>query len=126
METRLVKLRMLLSVIVLIAASVVAGLAGHASRAGVTADVATLSTSAPHKVVGHVVSTNQEHHRATCDDCLDCMHVSGFGCCAAGIFAIECGVLNDAPVAVRFMVGRLFLAMGIDPEALLHPPQTLG
>jgi hypothetical protein len=54
------------------------------------------------------------------------MHATGFGCCAAGISASDSGVLDYAPVAIRFMAGRLFLATGIDPEALLHPPQDLA
>ncbi|MFA6031303.1 MAG: hypothetical protein WC889_00150 [Myxococcota bacterium] len=130
MKVVLAQLRLFLAVILLIAGGAVAGVIGHASAtgsvAGVTADVATPSTSAWHKVIGHVASTDQDNHRASCDGCLDCMHSTGFGCCAAGISASICGVLDDAPVAIRFMAGKALLATGIDPEALLQPPQTLA
>jgi hypothetical protein len=126
MKIALAQLQLLLSVILLIAGGVVGQASATGSVAGVIASVATLPASASHRVMGHVVSTDQEKHRAPCDDCSDCMHATGFGCCAAGIPASECGVLDDAPVAVRFMVGKPFLATGIDPEALLHPPQTLA
>ncbi|WP_292241431.1 hypothetical protein [Mesorhizobium sp.] len=131
MKTVLGQLRLLLAVILLIAGG--AAIAGFAERtsamgvgAGVTADVATLSTNAPHKVTGHVASTGQDNHHASCEGCLDCVHSTGSGCCAASIFAGECRVLHDAPDAVRFMAGKAFLATGIDPEALLQPPRTFA
>lgn len=123
MKVALAQLRLLLSVILLIAGGAIAGLAGQASGAGVIADVATLSTSAPHKAVDHVASTDQDNHHAPCDDCRDCVHLTGSNCCAAGISASECGVLDDAPVTIRLMAGKAVLATGIDPEALLQPPR---
>ncbi|ESX71649.1 hypothetical protein X759_21560 [Mesorhizobium sp. LSHC420B00] len=93
---------------------------------GVTGDVATFSTSALHKVMGHAAFTDQDNHRAPCDGCLDCVHSTGSGCCAAGISAGEGDVLHDAPVAPRFRAGKAFLPTGIDPEALLQPPQTFA
>ncbi|MER9685143.1 hypothetical protein [Mesorhizobium sp. M0139] len=127
MKVALAQLRVFLSVILLIAGGAVTGVVGHASAtgsvAGVTADVATPSASALHKVIGNLASTDQDSHRASCDGCLDCMHSTGFGCCAAGISASECGVLDDAPVAIRFMAGKALLATSIDPEALLQPPK---
>lgn len=130
MKVALAQLRLMLSVILLIAGGAVAGVIGQASAtgsvAGVTASVATLASSASQKAMGHVVSTDQDDHRASCDGCLDCMHSAGFGCCAAGISASECGALDDAPVAIRFMAGKALLATGIDPEALLQPPQILA
>ena len=126
MKVALAQLRLLLFVILLIAGGAVAGVIGPASAKGSVADVATLSTSALHNVIGHVASTDQDTHRASCDGCLDCMHSTGFGCCAAGISASECGVFDDAPVAIRFMAGKAFLPAGIDPEALLQPPQILA
>ncbi|MER9124322.1 hypothetical protein NKH81_14675 [Mesorhizobium sp. M0959] len=128
MKITLAQLRLLLAVILLIAGGAIAGLAEQASATGVgvTTDVATLSTGALHKVMGHIALTDQDNHRAPCDDCLDCVHSTGSGCCAAGISAGECGVLHDAPVAVRFMPGKAFQATGIDPEGLLRPPQTLA
>lgn len=125
MKVALAQLRLLLSVILLIAGGAVAGVIGQASGADVTADFAMLSTTASQKVTGHIASTDQGSHRASCDGCVDCAHSTGFGCCAAGISAGECGVLDDAPVAIRFMVGKALLATGIDPEALLQPPQIL-
>lgn len=128
MKVALAQLRLLLAVILLIAGGAIAGLTEQASAIGVggTTDVATFSTSATHKAIGHVPSTDQYNHRASCDGCLDCMHSTGFGCCAAGISASECGVLDNAPVAICFMAGNALLATGIDPEALLQPPQTLA
>lgn len=127
MKITLAQLRLLLAVILLIAGGAIAGPTEQASAigVGVTTDVAT-STGALLKVMGHVASTDQDDHRASCDGCLDCMHSAGFGCCAAGISASECGALDDAPVAIRFMAGKALLATGIDPEALLQPPQILA
>jgi hypothetical protein len=129
MKIALAQLRLLLAVILLIAGG--ASIAGFAERtsamgAGVTVDVAALSTSASHKVIGHIASAEQYGDGASCDDCLDCVHSTGSGCCAASIFAGECRVLPDAPDAVRFTAGKAFLATGIDPEALLQPPQILA
>lgn len=130
MKIALAQLRLLLSVTLLIAGGAVAGVIGHASAmdsvAGVTASVAILAASDSYKVMGYVVSTDQDNHRASCDGCLDCVHSTNSGCCAASIFAGECGVLYDAPDAVRFMAGKAFLATGIDPEALLQPPQIFA
>ncbi|BCG94654.1 hypothetical protein MesoLj131a_35180 [Mesorhizobium sp. 131-2-1] len=126
MKIALAQLQLLLSVILLIAGGVIGQASATGSVAGVTASVATLAASASHRVMGPVASTDQENHRAPCDDCSDCMHATGFGCCTAGISASDPGVLDYAPVAIRFMAGRLFLATGIDPEALLHPPQDLA
>ncbi|MER8373467.1 hypothetical protein [Mesorhizobium sp. M1396] len=125
MKIALAQLRLWVAVILLIAGGAVAASAIGAD-AGVTTDVATLTTSALHKVMGHIALTDQDNHRAPCDGCLDCVHSTGSGCCAAGISAGECGVLHDAPVAVRFMPGKAFQATGIDPEALLRPPQTFA
>lgn len=122
MKITLALLRLLLSVILLIAGGAIAGLAGQASGP----DVATLSASTSDKVIGHVASTDRDNHRASCDGCLDCAHSTDSGCCAASIFAGECGVLHDAPDAVRFMAGKAFLATGIDPEALLQPPRIFA
>jgi hypothetical protein len=130
MKIVLTQLWLLLAVILLIAGGAIAGLAGQASAmgagTGVTADVATLSTSASHQVMGHVVSTGQGNHSAPCDGCLDCVHSVGSGCCAAGISAGECGVLHDVVATVRFNSGKAFLATGIDPKALLQPPQIFA
>ena len=130
MKIALAQLRLLLFVILLIAGGAMPGVIGQASATGSVAGVATLWASASdkvtsHAVIGHVASTDNDNHRASCDGCLDCMHSIGFGCCAAGISASECGVLDDAPVAIRFMAGKAFLPAGIDPEALLQPPQFL-
>ncbi|RUV50811.1 MULTISPECIES: hypothetical protein [unclassified Mesorhizobium] len=126
MKIALAQLRLLLAVILLIAGGAVAGFAGQASAIGANSGVATLSTSATHQVIGHIASTDQDDHGAACDDCLDCLHSTGPSCCAACISAVECAVLDDVPVAVRFVAGKAFLATGIDPEALLQPPRTFA
>jgi hypothetical protein len=126
MKSALAQLRLLLSVIFLIAGGAIAGLAGQAFGAGVSADVATISTSTSDNAIGNIAFTDQDDHRAPCDNCLDCVHSTGSGCCAGGIFAGECDVLHDAPVAARFMACKAFLPTGVDPEALLQPPQTLA
>ncbi|MCZ8547923.1 hypothetical protein OOJ09_27410 [Mesorhizobium qingshengii] len=129
MKIAMAQLRLLLAVILLIAGGAIAGFAEQALGMGadVTANVATRSTSASHKVMGHVASADRDNHRPPCDGCLDCVHSTGSGCCAASISATgECRVLHDAPDAVRFMAGKAFLATGVDPEALLRPPQIFA
>lgn len=126
MKIALAQLRLLLSVILLIVGGAIAGLAGQASEAGGTAEVATLSTSTPNKVSGHIALMDPDNHRASCDSCPDCIHSGGPGCCAVGISTDECGVLHDAPDAVSFVVGKAFLATGIDPKALLQPPKIFA
>lgn len=126
MKIALAQLRLLLAVILLITVGAVAGLAGQVPVAGVIAGVATLSTSASHQATGHFSSTDRGNYHASCEDCLDCVHSTGAGCCAASLSAVECGVRHDAPDAVHFMTGKAFLATGIDPEALLHPPQIFA
>ncbi|MER8532649.1 hypothetical protein NKH61_12725 [Mesorhizobium sp. M1005] len=125
MKIALAQLRLWLAVILLIAGGAVAASAIGADG-GVTTDDATLSTSALHKLMGNHAFTDQDKHRASCEGCLDCVHSPGSGCCAASIFAGECDILHDAPVAARFMAGKAFLPTGIDPEALLQPPQTFA
>jgi hypothetical protein len=125
MKIALAQLCLLLAVILLIAGGAIAGLAEQTSAMGVgVAPDAATSTSALHKVMGHVASTDQDNHRAPCGDCLNCVHSTGSGCCAAGISAGECDILHDAPVAARLMAVKAFLPTGIDPEALLQPPRT--
>lgn len=126
MKIALAQLRLLLAVILLIAGGAIAGLTEQASAmgVGVTTDVAL--SNPLHKVMGHVASTDQDNHRAPCNGCLDCLQSAGSGCCAAGISSGDFDVLHDAPVAVRFMAGKAFLPTGIDPEALLQPPQTFA
>ena len=118
MNTFLSQFRLLMAVILLIAGGAVADLAGQASTMGVgpgvTTDIATPDTSALHKAMDHQGPTS---HRASCDN---------FGCCSASIVAGERGVLHDAPVSFRFTAGKAVLASGIDPEALLQPPQILA
>ncbi|MCV3205492.1 hypothetical protein OHD62_06985 [Mesorhizobium sp. YC-39] len=135
MEMELAQLRTLLSVIVLIAASVVAGagFAGQAPRTGANMSIATdgviPSVSSPRQVQGDVMVTGWDNlHDDDCGpDCRpDCAHSTGSNCCAASISAGESGILHDARNALRFIAGRTFLATGIDPEALLHPPQTFA
>jgi hypothetical protein len=126
MKIALAQLRLLLAVILLVTGGAVAGLGGQAPVVGVTADVAVLSASASHNAIGHLSSTDRGNHHASCAGCLDCVHSTGPGCCAASLLAVECGVLHDAPDAVHFMAGKAFLATGIDPEALLHPPQIFA
>lgn len=92
----------------------------------VTADVAAISTIISHKMMGHVAFTHQGNHRAPCGDCLDCVHSTGSGCCFASLAAVECGIPCDTPDAIRFMVGKTALVIGVDPEALLQPPQILA
>jgi hypothetical protein len=130
MTGALAQLRLLLVLIPLIAVGAVAGLAGHTSATrsvtGVTTGVATRSAIAAHRGMGQVTSADQDTHRTPCDDCLDCVHSTASGCCAAAISAGECDVLRDAPVAARFLAGKTFLPTGIDPEAPLQPPQTFA
>ncbi|CAN7589672.1 hypothetical protein LJR234_004502 [Mesorhizobium amorphae] len=130
MKVALAQLRLLLAVILLIAGGAFAGVVEQASAtaslSAVTASVVTLSASVSQEVAGHVALTDQDHHRAPCDECLDCLHSAGSGCCAAGISSGESDVLHDAPFAARFMAGKAFLPKGIDPEALLQPPQTFA
>ena len=135
MKIGLAQFGVLLAAIVLIASSALvgAGLAeqalGMTPKVGVAAHIAALSMSGSGQVTTHVVATGQDNH---CDDCgchgrQDCVHSAGSGCCAASISAIdECSVLDCAPLAARFITGKAFLATGINPEALLRPPQVFA
>ncbi|TIT23321.1 MAG: hypothetical protein E5W70_08550 [Mesorhizobium sp.] len=125
MKLVLAQLRLLLAVILLVAGGAVAGPAAPTSAIE-QAGVAAPSTTALHKATVHIASTDQDNHRAPCDGCLDCMHSTGSGCCAAGISAGGCDVLHRAPVAIRFMAGKAFPAMGVKPDALLQPPRIFG
>ncbi|MER9371140.1 hypothetical protein [Mesorhizobium sp. M0491] len=129
MKPGLAQLRTLLSVIVLVAGSIVAvaGFAGQSSglgaNFGAVADVAASSINGSSQAAGHVAATAQHHHDGCCEH-PDCAYSSGSGCCAAYIFAAgECAVIHCAPSTTRFVAGKAFLATGIDPEALLQPPQ---
>ena len=135
MRIGLAQFRVLLAAIVLIASSALvgAGLAeqglGVTAKVGVAADIAALSMSGSGQVTTHVIATGQDNHH---DDCgchgrQDCVHSAGSGCRAASISATcECSVLDCGPLAARFITGKAFLATGINPEALLRPPQVFA
>ena len=135
MKIGLAQFRVLLAAIVLIASSALAGAGlaeqglGITAKVGVAAEIAALSMSGSGQVTTHVIATGQDNHH---DDCgchgrQDCVHSAASGCCAASISGIdECGVLDCAPFAARFITGKAFLATGINPEALLRPPQVFA
>ena len=135
MKIALAQLVVLLAVIALIAggAVAVAGLAKQASGIGAKIDVASdvliPSISGAGQMTTYVVATGQDNHHDDCGcDCrLGCVHSAGSGCHAASISATgECGVLDCPPVAARLIAGQAFLGTGIDPEALLQPPQVFA
>ncbi|RWB25945.1 hypothetical protein [Mesorhizobium sp.] len=130
MEIGLTQLRALLSMLVLIAGSVVmgAGLAGQGP--GMGADIGALAEFAvppiggSSQVTGDVTATDND---GCCEHGADCAYSAASGCCAASISATgECGVVNCPSGTARFMEGMALLATGIDPEALLQPPQTFA
>ena len=124
------QLRLTLAVILLIVASVVAGAIGHGSAASasgrVAASVAVDSASTSHKVINQVAFPDRGSQSLSCDGCMGCVHSASSSCCAVGISAGDCAVFHDAAAEIRFMAGKVFLATGIDPEALLQPPQHLA
>jgi hypothetical protein len=135
MKIALAQLLVLLAVIALIAggAVAVAGLAEQASGIGAKIDVASdaliPSISGSGEITTQVLAMGQDNHHDDCGcDCrLGCVHSAGSGCCAASISDTgECSVLDCAPVAARRIAGQAFLATGIDPEALLQPPQVFA
>ncbi|AZN98883.1 hypothetical protein EJ066_18000 [Mesorhizobium sp. M9A.F.Ca.ET.002.03.1.2] len=130
MEIGLTQLRALLSMLVLIAGSVImgAGLTGQSTGLGADigaiAEFAGLPISGLSQVTDDVTATGQNHNYGCCEHSADCAYTAASGCCAASISASgECGVVNCPPRSVRFIAGKAFLATGIDPEALLQPPQ---
>lgn len=133
MEIGLAKLRILFSVIVLIAASVAAGavFAGQSPGAGTNVSCAIdpiPSLRSPHQVAGDVVMTDWRSHDGGCQrDCsIGCVHSTGSGCCSTSLVAVECRIPFGAPDTVCVTAGKAILATGIDPEAVLQPPQILA
>lgn len=133
MDIGLTQLRILLSVIIVIAAGIVAGTAfagqepGKVTNIGAVADVAVPSIGGLNQVTGYVTATGQDHHGCCREHRPDCAYGTGSGCCAAYIFATgESRIANRAPGAVRFLAGTGLLATGIDPEALQQPPQIFA
>lgn len=131
----LAQLLVLLAVIVRIAdgAVGVADFSEQASGIGakfdVASDVLIPSISGSGEMTAQVLAIGQDNHHDDCGcDCrLGCVHSAGLGCCAASISATgECSILDCAPVAARLIAGQTFLATGIDPEALLQPPQVFA
>lgn len=130
MKMVLLQLRLSLAVILLIVASAVAGAIGHASAASasgrVAASVAVDSASTSHEVMNQVASPDRGNHSPSCDGCMGCVHSASSSCCAVSISAGDSSFFHDAAAEIRFMAGKVFLATGIDPEALLQPPQHLA
>ncbi len=124
MKIALVQLWIVLAVILLIAGGGVAGLAGSASATAAGPEVTGLSAMVSHKTTGHSAFTDQGNHRGPCGECLDCgLHSTGSGCCSASLATFQSGIPCDAHDAVRFIAGKTVSVTGINPEALLPPPQ---
>jgi hypothetical protein len=131
MKVVLIELRILLAVIVLIAAGAVAGIGDHGMAAaagfGVAAETTAHSLTGSGSTTIEVVTAGQHDRHDGCGCRPDCAHAAGSGCCAAGLSiapAGECRIFT--PLAARLVVVTAFLATGIEPEALLRPPQILA
>ena len=123
-----------LAVIMLVASGAIAnsglGLARQSSGTvvefGVAADGARRPVSGPDQVASQTLAAGQSSHRDGCElDC--CAQSAGSGCCPAGM-PLTSGSrnLDRALITACSIVERAFLATGIDPEALLHPPKIFG
>ncbi|MGI0526689.1 hypothetical protein [Rhizobium giardinii] len=135
MKRTLTHLRFLLAAIILIAGSAMVssapGLAGEASGIAVKFGVAGDSTARPasgsDQVTNPVAATDQDSHQIGCrqDCCMNCVSSAGSGCCAAAVSPTGgCKALDRASIAAYGIVDAGLRATGIDPEALLRPPQT--
>jgi hypothetical protein len=136
MRVVLTQLRALFAVIVLIAAGGFAG-TGLAEQAlvmspevGAFGDSVNQFVGDPAQVTSQIATPVSGIDHDGCDGCHcrpDSVNAAGFGCCAAGISATgEYGVTDRARAADRFAASGAFLLMGIDPEALLQPPQIFA
>ena len=132
MKLALTHLRVLFTVIILIAGSAL-GLAGQALGTavefGVAGDGVARPVSGSDQVTSHIVATDQSNHQdgSGQDCCINCAHAAGSACCPVGIpFASGCKVLDRALIIACGIVDAAFIATGIDPEALLQPPQIFA
>jgi len=135
MKRTLTHLRILLAAIILIAGSAMvgsaAGLAGETLGIAVEFAIAGDSIARPangsDQVTNPAVATDQDSHQNGCrqDCCMNCVPSAGSGCCAAAVSLTSgCKALDRASIAAYGIVDAGLLATGIDPEALLRPPQT--
>lgn len=135
MKRTLTHLRILLATIILILGSAMVssapGLAGEASgiavEFGISGDNIARSANGSDQVTNPAVATDQDNHQNGCrqDCCMNCVPSAGSGCCAAAVSpASGCKALDRASIAAYGIVDAGLLATGIDPEALLRPPQT--
>lgn len=134
MEHTLTQLRFLLAAIVLIAGSLMVssspGLSGEASGIAVNFGVAGDSTahraSGSHQVTNRVAATNQDSQQNGCrQECsMNCVPSAGSSCCATAVSSARgCKTLDREAIAAYGIVDAELLAAGVDPEALLRPPQ---
>jgi len=128
-------LRVLLAAIVLIAGSAIANasdLAGEVFAPTIEVGVGGGGVARPAKgsdqSASPIAATDQDSHDGCRQDCcMNCVHSPGSGCCTANVpFVGGCGVLDRALIAAHGIMDTGFLASGIDPEALLQPPQIVA
>jgi hypothetical protein len=135
MELLLTHVRVLLAVIVLIAGSVMvsgaSGLAGQtlgtSLELGVADDGIALPENSLDQELSSVAATDYGSHQNDCiQDCsMNCGSSVGSDCCTATAPIGGGGRAFDrTSIAAYGMPDAGLLTTGIDPEALLHPPQN--
>ncbi|WP_115422000.1 MULTISPECIES: hypothetical protein [Sinorhizobium/Ensifer group] len=125
MKLTLTHLRFLLAAIILIAGS--AMVSSAAGPAGYTSGIAVELAIAGDGIARPAHGSDQDSHKNGCRQvcCMNCVPSAGSGCCAAAVSLTSgCKALDWASIAAYGIVDAGLLAAGIDPEALLRPPQT--
>ncbi|MBX3572317.1 MAG: hypothetical protein KF694_08185 [Mesorhizobium sp.] len=133
MEFTLVHLRVLLAAIFLIAGSMLAGPAAFADAVAATSAESGLardySASASPGINLEAEAVAVDGHACDRNGCTqdcrsNCIGSAASGCCAAAMSCVGNSVLNLAAATACGVARTGFLASGIDPEALLRPPQS--
>ena len=133
MELTLAHLRVLLAAIFVIAGSMLAGAAPFAGAVAATSGETDLtgdysalaSPGIDHETVASPVDGHACDQNGCNQDCrANCIGSAASGCCVLAISCAGNSVLNLAAVSASGIARIGFLASGIDPEALLRPPQS--
>ncbi len=122
-------LRVLLAAIILIAGGAIAGIGPGLAGPSVVGEVLTGFGRDSGGATRHIEATGQDRHHNDCSQgCgMDCLHSAGAGCCTANVpTTSDCRIFDRVLVAVHGIMEAGSRAPGIDPEALLQPPQIVA
>jgi hypothetical protein len=134
MASTLSHLRALIAAIIVIASSGIAtSMPGPIQRASgilVEFELANADSTRPaadaSERAGFIGAASPASHHGDCPpDCgTKCAMSAGAACCAAAIsLASRCNILDEDSIAAYAIRDGRFRLAGIEPEALLHPPQ---